>query len=102
MEKINEQKFKELVESGKTIIIDFYADWCGPCRALGPILEELQEEYKDIIFCKVNVDEEENLAIGFRIQSIPNIVMIKNGKMVSNSLGLKPKNLLIEWIENNK
>jgi len=102
MEKINEQKFKELVESGKTIIIDFYADWCGPCRALGPILEELQEEYKDIIFCKVNVDEEENLAMGFRIQSIPNIVMIKDGKMVSNSLGLKPKNLLIEWIENNK
>ena len=102
MKKINEQKFKELVESGKTIIIDFYADWCGPCRALGPILEELQEEYKDIIFCKVNVDEEENLAMGFRIQSIPNIVMIKDGKMVSNSLGLKPKNLLIEWIENNK
>ena len=102
MEKINEQKFKELVESGKTIIIDFYADWCGPCRALGPILEELQEEYKDIIFCKVNVDEEENLAMGFRIQSIPNIVMIKDGKMVSNSLGLKSKNLLIEWIENNK
>ncbi len=102
MKKINEQEFKELVESGKTIVIDFYADWCSPCRALSPILEEVSTYFKDIEFCKVNVDEEENLAIGFRVQSIPNVVLIKNGKGVSNSLGLKPKDSMIEWIEKYK
>lgn len=102
MRKINETEFKELVESGKTIVIDFYADWCGPCRALGPILEEIQEQFPEIEFCKVNVDEEETLAMGFKIQSIPNVIMIKDGKMVANSLGLKPKDAMIEWIENNK
>ena len=102
MRKINEKEFKELVENGKTIVIDFYADWCGPCRALGPILEEVQEEFPEIEFVKVNVDEEENLAMGFRIQSIPNVIIIKDGKMVSNSLGLKPKDAIIEWIENYK
>ena len=102
MKKINEQEFKELVESGKTIVIDFYADWCGPCRALGPIMEELETYFKDIVFCKVNVDEEENLALGFRVQSIPYVVMIKEGKMVANSLGLKSKDAMIELIEKNK
>ena len=78
MRKISEKEFKELVESGKTIVIDFYADWCGPCRALGPILEEVQEVFPEVEFVKVNVDEEENLAMGFRIQSIPNVILINH------------------------
>lgn len=102
MKKINELEFKELFESGKTIVIDFYADWCSPCRALGPIMEELESNYPNIVFCKVNVDEEENLAYGFKVQSIPNVIMIKDGQIVANSLGLKPLEVMAEWIEKNK
>lgn len=102
MKKISEKEFIELIECKKTFVLDFYADWCGPCRALTPIMEEIENYFPDIEIYKVNVDEEENLSIGFNVQSIPNVIFIKDGKNVSNSLGLKSKDDMIKWIEENK
>lgn len=90
MEKINEAQFNELVKQGLTLV-DFYADWCGPCKMLSPILEELSEEYKDIKFVKVNCDDDMALAERFGIMSIPAVFLFKDGNILKTSGGYKPK-----------
>lgn len=88
---VTEKNFKETVESG-TVLLDFWATWCGPCRMLAPTLAELAEEYEGkAIIGKVNVDEQEALAVQFRIVSIPTLVLIKEGQVVSTAVGLRPK-----------
>ncbi len=82
---------KEVLESEKPVLVDFWAAWCGPCRMVGPILEEIAAERTDIKVCKVNVDEEQELASAFRIMSIPTLMVVKDGKIVSKSAGAKPK-----------
>lgn len=93
---------KETRNSELPIIIDFYASWCGPCMMMAPIFEELEDELKGKCkFYKINVDEEDELAIKFNAQSIPMFVMIKNNKVVGTTLGYQSKESLLEFIKKN-
>lgn len=89
--KINKDKLEELKKGNKPILIDFYADWCGPCRMVSPIVDEIAEEREDIVVGKVNVDDEQDLAADFDVFSIPTLVVIKNGKVVQQVAGAMPK-----------
>ena len=94
--KLTSKNFDEEVLTNKeTIIVDFYADWCGPCRAMGPILEEVAESEK-IRLGKINIDEEDKLAERFNIMSIPTIMVYKNGEPVKTYVGVTPKETIIE------
>ena len=94
--KITNANFEaEVLTSPNTVLIDFYADWCGPCRMLGPIVEEIAAERPDVKVCKVNVDEENELAARFGVMSIPAVFVLKNGEIVAQSLGAKPKAQLL-------
>ncbi|MBQ9071154.1 MAG: thioredoxin [Clostridia bacterium] len=100
---LNEKNFKDEVESSdKLCVIDLYADWCGPCRMLAPVLEELEAEYPDVKFCKVNVDNEPAIARMFKVESIPLVALVKNNTYVDMSVGFVPKSSLIKLIEENK
>ena len=94
--KITEENFEsEVLQSDKTVLIDFYADWCGPCKVLSPIVEEFASENPDIKVVKVNVDEAQNLAINYEVMSIPTLVVIKDGKEVNRTIGIINKTDLI-------
>ena len=81
----------EALNSSVPVLVDFYAEWCGPCRMLGPIIDELAEEATDFKVGKVNIDEQPELAMQFKVMSIPTLVVMKDGKIVSQSLGVRPK-----------
>ena len=98
MRIVNEAEFDELVKSGITLV-DFYADWCGPCKMLSPILEDLDNEYPDITFVKVNCDNDIALAERFGIMSIPAIYMFKDGNILANTGGYRPKADMKAFIE---
>lgn len=95
--KITSENFeREVLNSDKPVLIDFWAPWCGPCRMLSPTIAEIAEEYKDKVKVgKVNVDEEGELASMFRVSSIPLLVVMKNGKVVNSSVGVRPKNQIV-------
>ncbi len=95
---LNESNFNETVASGVTLV-DFFANWCGPCRALMPIIEEIAEERGDIKVGAVNVDEERGLANRFNITSIPTLILIKDGEVVSRTQGARPKVALLDLID---
>lgn len=97
--KINNENFtSEVIDSEKPVILDFYADWCGPCRMVGPIISEIANERNDIKVGKVNVDEQSALAAQFGVMSIPMLVVIKDGKVVNSSVGAKPKNEILAML----
>ena len=90
--KVNKNNFNdEVIRSDKPVLLDFWASWCGPCRMVGPILDEIAEEREDIKVCKINVDEEPELASEYQIMSIPSLMVIEGGKIVNQSVGAKPK-----------
>jgi len=91
--------FAEKTKEG-TIILDFYADWCTPCRMLGPVLEQIAEENADIKVVKVNVDENQGLAQDFGVRGIPALFVLKDGKNVANRAGFMPKDALVDWAKN--
>ena len=90
---------KEVLKSDIPVLVDFWATWCGPCRALGPILDEVSEEVSSVKIVKVNVDEESDLAGDFRIMSIPTIILFKDGKPVEKSVGLLQKSEVLDLIK---
>ncbi|MBQ5315067.1 MAG: thioredoxin [Oscillospiraceae bacterium] len=91
---------KEIKESDKVVLIDFWATWCGPCKMIAPIIEEIAEEFSDEVkVCKVNIDDEPSLATKFGITSIPTLLVIKNGEVVKTSVGYIPKEKIIELFE---
>ena len=89
----------EVVKSDKPVLIDFYADWCGPCKMVSPIVDEIADESSDIKVCKVNVDEQPNLAAQFGIMSIPALVVMKNGEETAREIGAIPKSDILQLIE---
>ena len=94
--KLTKENFdKEVMQSDKPVLIDFYADWCGPCKMISPILEELAKEYEGkVTIVKVNVDENGDIAGRYGVMSIPNLVLFKNGDVVKQVVGFQPKNQL--------
>ena len=97
---INNQNFEELVKNNeKTVLLDFWAPWCGPCRMVSPVVDEIANENPDIFVGKVNVDEEAELAQAFGVMSIPLLVVLKDGKIVNKSVGARPKQQILELLK---
>ena len=96
---INKDNFhKEVINSEKPVLLDFFASWCGPCRMVGPILDEIAREREDIKVCKVNIDEQPELASRFRIMSVPTLMVLKNGNIVDQSIGARPKHQILAMV----
>lgn len=90
---------QEVLHSDKPVLIDFWAPWCGPCRMLSPVISEIAEEYGDKVkVCKVNVDDEGELAASFNVMSIPTLVVVKNGKVTNSAVGVRPKAQIVEMM----
>ena len=99
LEVMSENFQKEVLESEKTVLIDFYADWCGPCKMLSPIVQEVASENDDIKVVKVNIDNEQDLAIKYSVMSIPTLIVIKNGEVENMSVGLISKDEILNLIK---
>ena len=96
---LNKENFDLAVSSEKRVLIDFYADWCGPCRMVSPIVDEIAEENPQYMVAKVNVDAEPELAAQFAVSSIPSLVIMENGKVVNKSAGARPKSQILAMLE---
>ena len=98
--QITDDSFRELITGDKPVVIDFWAEWCGPCRMLGPIIEELAEQYEDnAIIGKMNVDENDEIPAEYGIRNIPSVLFFKNGELVDKYIGVAAKNLLEEKLK---
>ena len=98
--KVTSANFEEeVLNSDKTVLIDFYADWCGPCKAFSPVVESVASENEDIKVVKVNVDDAQDLAIKYQVMSIPTTVVIKNGQEVNRAVGMMSKSDLVEMVK---
>ena len=96
---INKENFhNEVLNSEKPVLLDFFASWCGPCRMVGPILDEIAEEREDIKVCKVDIDEQPELASRYRIMSVPTLMVLKEGRIVEQSVGAKPKHQILAMV----
>jgi len=96
---INKNNFDEALKSEKTVLLDFYASWCGPCRMLSPVVDKIAKENPQYLVGKINVDEEEDLAMQFGVTSIPALFVLKEGKIINQSLGAIPEQKILELLE---
>ncbi len=97
---VNKNNFEqEVMNSDKTVLVDFYATWCGPCKMVAPVLEEIANEHPEYKICKVDVDEDTELALTFGVSSIPTLVVIENGKVKNKAVGLRPKEAILEMLK---
>lgn len=96
---VNKDNFEQIKNSDKPVLIDFFAEWCGPCRILSPIVDEIAEECSQYVVCKVNVDEELELAAAFSVSSIPTLVVLKDGKIANQSIGVRSKAQILDMLE---
>jgi len=97
LEHADSKNIDEKVKEG-LVLLDFYADWCGPCKMIGPVLEQVAEENDDIKVVKVNVDENISLAQQYGVQGIPSLFVLKDGEVVAQKAGFMPKDALVEWV----
>lgn len=98
---LNEKNFEEeVLKSEKPVLIDFWASWCGPCRMMSPVVDEIAEEMKDEVkVCKINIDEEQNLAVKYDVMSIPTFIVIKEGREIGRSVGVQDKSEIVNMIK---
>lgn len=98
VKEVNQAEFDELLNAGKTLVCDFWASWCGPCRMLAPVMEDVSECFSDAEFVKVNVDENEGLAMRYGVMSIPFVAIFKGGKLTAKSVGYMPEEEMKEFL----
>lgn len=97
---INRESFEKIIaQDGKTVLVDFWATWCGPCRMIAPVLEEVAKERPDVTVCKVDVDEERELALEYGVSSIPTLLVFRDGKVVNQSIGAIPKERILAMLQ---
>ncbi|MCI8929288.1 MAG: thioredoxin [Lachnospiraceae bacterium] len=96
---VNKENFDSVKNSSKAVLLDFYADWCGPCRMVSPIVEEIAAENPQYLIGKINVDKEPELAQQFKVLSIPTLAVIKNGAVINRSVGARPKTEILAMLE---
>ena len=96
---INKDNFNELKSSEKPVLLDFYAKWCGPCRIVGPIIDEIAAENPQYVVGKINIDNEQELAQEFGVFSIPTLIVLKNGEIAAKAVGAMPKERILELFE---
>lgn len=98
---LNENNFEgEVLQSDKTVLIDFWASWCGPCRMMSPVIDSIAEEMgEEVKVCKINIDEEQNLAVKYNVMSIPTFIVLKGGKEVGRSVGVQDKSEIISMLK---
>ena len=100
--KITDENFETEVKNNKNLIIDFWAEWCGPCKQIGPILEDIaDDENNSITVAKINIDENPRTATTYGIRSIPTMLLFNNGELIDTKVGALPRNELNEWIKTN-
>ena len=97
--KITNKEFEEIIANDNITLIDFYADWCGPCRALSPIIDEIASEVTGVTIGKINVDTEKDLALQYKVRSIPTMIIFKGGKEINRMVGVLPKEEIIAKIK---
>lgn len=98
----NTAEYDAVLKENKSVFVDFYADWCGPCKMVGPLVEELSKEETDVKFVKVNVDDNPDIAQRYGIMSIPTLIAFKNGEIAGSSLGFQPKEALAQLVAKAK
>lgn len=97
---INQENFEqEVMNSDRPVLMDFWASWCAPCRMLSPVVDEIAQERSDIKVCKVNIDEQQQLAARFGVMSIPTLVVIRDQKVVQQSVGVRPKEQILSMLQ---
>lgn len=96
---INQNNFDEVLNSEKRVLLDFYADWCNPCRMVSPLVEQIAQENPQYLVGKINVDEEPELAEKFGVSGIPTLVVMQNGKIIKQSSGARPKHQILSLLE---
>lgn len=97
--KVTNENFESVKNNEKTVLLDFYADWCGPCRMVSPLVDEIAEENPQYLVAKVNIDDDPELAQRFGVVSIPTLVVMKNGEVVNQSVGARPKAQILAMLE---
>ena len=96
---VNKTNFEELKNSDKRVLLDFYADWCGPCKMVSPIIDEIAEENPQYVVGKINDDENPDLAMEFGVSTIPNLVVMENGVIINQIAGARPKAAILKMLE---
>ena len=103
IKQINDSEFKaEVIDSSKPVLVDFWAEWCGPCKQIGPVLEEISDEMKDqVVIAKHNIDEEPNSPTKYGIRGIPTMLLFKDGQLKATKVGATTKSNIVSWIKEN-